>query len=293
MSTPAIKRAKQDLFVPASAILALFLILGGCDAGSFVEPETETASWQIQASAYDHVFTALEQTERFTATAQDKAGNPIPNAVFKWTTSDAAVATVGADGSVTAVGAGEAAIEVTSECCSGSDVILITVAQVPVSMSVSPVEAEVGIGDTIQLVTEARDANGHPISGAEYATSDSAIATISAEGVLRGLEAGSVTASAEIRGKVVKSSIKVKGTKTEGTVASVQASTASHAFTALGQTVELSATAHDGSGGAGGRYLPVDQHRHQHRHCELHGTRHRQGRGDGEHHRRRALLHRL
>ena len=156
MRTPAIKRAKQDLFLPLSAILAFFLILGGCDAGSFVEPE-ESGSWQIQASAYSHVFTALEQTERFTASAQDKAGNPIPNAVFQWTTSDPAVATVAADGSVTAVGAGEAVIEVNSGCCSGSDDILITVAQVPVSMSVSPAEAEVGIGDTLRLVTtEAR-----------------------------------------------------------------------------------------------------------------------------------------
>ncbi len=296
MRTPAIKRAKQDLFLPLSAILAFFLILGGCDAGSFVEPE-ESASWQIQASAYSHVFTALEQTERFTASAQDKAGNPIPNAVFQWTSSDPAVATVAADGSVTAVGAGEATIEVTSGCCSGSDDILITVAQVPVSMSVSPAEAEVGIGDTLRLVTTALDANGHPIAGAEYTTSDSTVALVSSEGVLQGLGEGAVIASAKIKGKVAKSNIKVKGATTESptepTVAEVRASHDSHVFTAPDQTLQLSAQALDDSGevvsGVSFDWSStntVRRHRELHRYRDRHDRRHRPDR------RPRALLRR-
>lgn len=60
------------------------------------------------------------QSTQATATLRDAAGNALTGRVVTWATSDPAVATVGASGTVVAVGAGNATITATSEGQTGS-----------------------------------------------------------------------------------------------------------------------------------------------------------------------------
>ena len=54
----------------------------------------------------------IGDTLQLTAKVNDATGNPIPNVTFAWTSLDPSIATVSADGSVTAVGMGETDIQV-------------------------------------------------------------------------------------------------------------------------------------------------------------------------------------
>lgn len=64
-------------------------------------------------------FVLVGQTIQFTATALDADGEPIPEVVFTWSSADAGVATVDANGLATGVGEGQVAIIAQAEGASG------------------------------------------------------------------------------------------------------------------------------------------------------------------------------
>lgn len=98
---------KKILAIALAACMALTLVAcGGLDVTKLTMP-TELNLEAGQTSK-------LEITYDGEATAEDVA-KALEKAAVVWTTSDEAVATVGADGTVTAVAAGEADVTVTSE----------------------------------------------------------------------------------------------------------------------------------------------------------------------------------
>src|SRR5207247_1977822 len=131
-------------------------------------------------------------TTQLTATPKDANGTALSGRVVTWATSNAAAATVSASGLVTGVAAGSATITPASERQSGTPAI--TVLNVPVaSVTVSPAAASITVGATTQLTATPKDANGTALSGrvVTWATSNAAIATVSASGLVRGVAAGS------------------------------------------------------------------------------------------------------
>ena len=85
-----------------------------------------------------------------------------------------------------------------------ADTAAVTIATVPVaSVAVSPASASVTVGQTVQLTATPKDASGNPLSGraVTWATSNGAIATVSASGVVTGVAAGSATITATSEGK--------------------------------------------------------------------------------------------
>ena len=142
------------------------------------------------------------QTVQLTATPKDAGGNALSGRVVMWATSNGATATVSASGVVTGVAAGSAMITATSEGKGGT--ATVTVTSVPVaSVAVSPASASVTVGQTVQLTATPKDASGNPLSGraVTWATSNGAIATVSASGVVTGVAAGSATITATSEGK--------------------------------------------------------------------------------------------
>ncbi len=82
----------------------------------------------------------------------------------------------------------------------------VTAASTPVpvaSVSVSPATASVAAGSTLQLTATPRDANGNAVSGraVSWQTSNSAVATVSATGLVKGVAVGSATITATSEGK--------------------------------------------------------------------------------------------
>src|SRR6184192_478090 len=184
------------------------------------------------------------QTVQLTATPKDASGNPLSGRPVSWGSSNTAVATVSGSGVVTGVTAGAATITATSEGQSGT--ATITVSTVPVaSVTVSPSTASVPVGQTVQLTATSKDASGNPLSGrpVSWGSSNTAVATVSAGGLVTGVTAGAATITATSEGQsgtatVTVSTVPVASVTVSPSTASVQ----------VGQTVQLTATPKDASG---------------------------------------------
>ena len=87
-----------------------------------------------------------------------------------------------------------------------SGTAVVTVMQSAGSVTVSPPADTVALGDTLRLVAEAFDENGHVVEGAEFgwSSSNGSVAVVDASGLVTGLAEGTaaITATAgEASGK--------------------------------------------------------------------------------------------
>ena len=156
------------------------------------------------------------------------------------------MATVDASGLVTTVANGAATITATSGEASGS--AAVTVAQVVSSVTVVPAEANFGaLGDTLRLTAEAFDANGHAVAGAElsWETSDGAVATVDASGLVTTVANGTATITATAGEASGSAAVTVAQVVSSVTVAPAEAN-----FAALSDTLRLTAEAFDANGHA-------------------------------------------
>jgi uncharacterized protein YjdB len=117
---------------------------------------------------------------------------------------------VDGSGLVTAVATGAATITATSEGQSGT--ALVRVSNVPVaSVTVTPSSANVQQGATVQLTATPRDANGTALPGrvVTWASTNTAVATVSGSGLVSGAGAGSATITATSEGQSGTAAISV------------------------------------------------------------------------------------
>jgi len=108
-----------------------------------------------------------------------------------YTSSDESVVTVSSDGVITAVGGGVATITVTVDGVSKT--IKVTVVVHVNSIEISPSgEVNLHLGKSIQLgiIVSPLDAT---LDGLQWSTSDSSVAIVSEEGVLKGVKIGTAT----------------------------------------------------------------------------------------------------
>lgn len=142
-------------------------------------------------------FTALGDTIRLATEVLDQRGRVLGNAQVVWSSADGSVATVDTAGLVTAVGEGSTILTATSGTVSAS--AEVSVVQVARAISVSPATATIGRGETVQLVARAVDANGHamPTDAFLWSSSPSSVASVGADGLVRGLADGLATITAE------------------------------------------------------------------------------------------------
>src|SRR5438309_4671796 len=153
---------------------------------------------------------AITGTAQLTATPKDASGNPLTGRAISWSSSDNTIATVNGSGLVTGVAVGSVTITATSEGQSGT--ATVTVVHVAVaSVTVSPATASVQVGSTIQLTATPKDASGNPLSGrvVTWASSNTAMATVSSSGLVTGVAAGSATITAASEGQGGTSAITV------------------------------------------------------------------------------------
>ena len=153
----------------------------------------------------------IGQTVQLTATPKDANGNPLTGRTITWGSSNTAVATVTGSGLVTGVVAGSATITATSEGQSGTAAITVPAPAPVASVSVNPASASVQVGQTVQLVATPKDASGNPLTGrtVTWGSSNTAVATVTASGLVTGLVVGSATITATSEGQSASSAITV------------------------------------------------------------------------------------
>jgi uncharacterized protein YjdB len=190
------------------------------------------------------------QTVTLSATLQDASGNTLTGRPLSWSSSDNTIATVTSAGDVTGVGTGVATISATSEGQVGT--ATVTVGMVPVaSVTVTPPNATVDVGATVQLGATPRDAAGNPLAGRNvtWSSSADAIATVSSGGVVTGVTQGVVTITATVEGQSGSSTVTVNaaGPPPPVPVASVSVSPSTVSLT-VGSTQSVTATPLDANG---------------------------------------------
>ncbi len=194
--------SRHRTIIRLSAVLAAVAWAKGCggDDSPTAPPAPEPARpTTVAVSPATAEVTALGGTVQLTAEVRDQNARVMAGATVTWSSSDTSVATVDAPGLVTAAGNGTATITASAGSASGSAVV--TVMQSVASVEVSPATAELNaLGATVQLTAEAFDENGDVVAGAEFSweSSDTAIATVDASGLVTGVGAGMarITASA-------------------------------------------------------------------------------------------------
>ncbi|MGE0346457.1 MAG: Ig-like domain-containing protein [Gemmatimonadales bacterium] len=140
------------------------------------------------------------------ATTLDASGAVLTGRTVTWSSSNAAVASVAANGQVSALAPGTASIIATSEGRTGS--AQLTVTQPPVvSVQVFGTQ-RVKVGDPYQLTVEARLADGtlvqRPIT---YSIATQGSMTISGSGVLTALQTGTLAFTVTVEGVTTNASV--------------------------------------------------------------------------------------
>jgi uncharacterized protein YjdB len=154
--------------------------------------------------------TALGATQPFTATAKDALGSPLLPTSISWSSSNTAVATVGADGVAVATGTGQATI--TASAGDKSDAATFTVSQVPRLLFINTDLASIAVGESAHLSARTADANGNTIgpTNPTWGATPKGLVTISGNTVT-GVEPGTVQITATLGDLTARLNIEVTG----------------------------------------------------------------------------------
>jgi uncharacterized protein YjdB len=125
--------------------------------------------------------------------AIDGTGSVLQGRFLEWTSSEPTVATVNASGVVTGVTIGQATISAEGEGKIGTSVVTVVPAPIA-SISIAPDGGSLAAGATLSLTATALDAAGTVLTGRtlQWQSSNDAIATVSASGLLTALSPGTV-----------------------------------------------------------------------------------------------------
>jgi uncharacterized protein YjdB len=194
-------------------------------------------------------------TMQLSATARDGHGNILTGRAVTWSSTSPAIASVTASGVLTGLAAGTTTIAATIDGRTEQATVTVTAVQPPppapaavASVTVSPSAPSVQVGATVQLVATLKDSDGNMLSGrtVTWSSSNPAVASVSAAGLVSGVAAGAAAVTATSEGK----SAQVAVTVTAPPPAAVASITISPSAPSLqtGATIQLTATLKDASG---------------------------------------------
>jgi uncharacterized protein YjdB len=142
---------------------------------------------------------AIGATADVKAVARDSSDNVVETSVT-WSSLDAAVATVGATGLITAIGAGTTRIVVASGEL--ADTAIVVVARAVAAVVVTPPSATLGSGETLELEAIALDSDGVEIPRDDFTwrSLNEAVATVSPNGEVTAIRPGTATIGVRVDG---------------------------------------------------------------------------------------------
>ena len=190
------------------------------------------------------------QSQRALATPRDASGAALPDRSITWNSSSVSVASVSGSGDVAAIAPGTAMLSATSEGVSGQ-ASLSVVAPPPIPVAtvlVALVPSSIVTGQSAQASATLKDASGNSLSGrtVSWQSSNTGVATITADGVIAGVAAGTATITASSEGKTGSAGLTVTAPPPMP-VATVAVSPATASLQA-GATTQLSAVTRDANG---------------------------------------------
>lgn len=146
---------------------------------------------------------ASSTTKQFAATAtfSDSSTQDVSASVL-WTSSSPAVATINAQGQVSALAAGSTTIKAVYGTVSGTTTLTVSTARL-VSIAISPVNPRIEKGTTIKFTatgTFSDSSTSTQLSGLSWKSSRPNLASIRSTGIAHGKKNGSVTISASASG---------------------------------------------------------------------------------------------
>lgn len=186
-------------------------------------------------------LTAIGDTTKLDATVRDSDNQPIPDATVSWSSSNLAVASVNADGLVTALRNGNTTIKATSGTTSKT--VEITVAQASAEINIIPGSAALeALGDTLQFSARVEDGKSQPIPDAtvSWSSSNTSVVSVSPRGLVTARGNGEVTITAKSGAKSSTARITVAQSAT-----TIEITPAGPLKIVVGQALQLSATVHD------------------------------------------------
>ncbi len=176
---------------------------GGSDVTSPPDPPGPPAVASVEV-APSLLSMAVGEMAQLTVTLKAADGKVLAGRTVTWTSSDQAIATVSETGIVTAAAAGTATITATSEGVNGTATVTVTVTQQPVAtVEVTPNNGNfVAVGGTLQFTATVKAADGSVLVGrpVTWTTSNAAVATVSATGLVTGVAPGTATITATSEG---------------------------------------------------------------------------------------------
>ena len=158
---------------------------GYATAGVSVTVILEVGSIKITPASA--TLTRAGVTVQLEAVVYDNGNSAISGAKVVWSSSDPAVATVDANGLVTAVSRGETQITATSGEVSTSSPVFVVIPQLPVSIELNISQVTLtSIGQSVQLDAEVYGIEGVaiPVAGVRWSSSRSSVATVSGNGLV-------------------------------------------------------------------------------------------------------------
>ena len=198
----------------------------------------------VEVSPASATLQSLEQNIQLTAAVQDQNGQTMTGVTIAWTSGDVSVASVSTAGIVTARGNGTATVTATSGSATGHSAV--TVRQVVAEVGVAPsTDTLTAFGDTVRLVAEARDANGHIVGDAvfSWASGNEPAVTVDSAGLATARGSGTATVTATSGPATGHAAVMVRQVAAEVGVAP-----STDTLTAFGDTVRLVAEARDANG---------------------------------------------
>lgn len=141
-----------------------------------------------------------EGAVQLSATVIDQSGITRTNRTVSWSSSNTALATVSSSGLVSGVADGTVTITATSEGVSGIATVIVFGSPVVETVTVTPFNPLVGVGQTTQLTATARAGSGTVISDANvtWSSSNDQVATVSQAGVVTMVAVGEVSITATV-----------------------------------------------------------------------------------------------
>ncbi len=193
-----------------SASIAVAVAGGGPSASVAVTVVQQVA--EIGLSPTPRVFRALADTLRLSAEGLDSNGNPVADADFDWSTTDASVVTVDGTGLVTAVSNGTASISVTSLPTTASWEAVVEQEASEIVVSPSAHTFWLPGEDSLRLSARATDSNNNAMPGAEYtwSSSDESVATVTSSGLVTAIDEGLAEITATSGSAVASATIAVR-----------------------------------------------------------------------------------
>lgn len=191
--TPLAAAVSRTAFL--AAVIFLFAACGG-------DGPTKTAAVETVTVSAASTSLVAGGTVQLQVTLSDASGKQLSGREVAWSTSNASLATVSAQGLVTAVNAGSVRITATSETKTGS--VNLTIAPPPVaSVEITASSQTLIISEQLALVVTLRDSRGNTLSGRPiiWSSGNTSVAVVSTTGTVTALSAGSATITARSEGR--------------------------------------------------------------------------------------------